>query len=170
MEKRRFNEPKAKEYEELVIAVNRVTKVTKGGRRFRFAATVVVGNRKGTVGFGTGKANEVQDAVKKAIQSATKNVVKIPLVDERTIPHEATGESGAARVLIKPAKAGTGLIAGGAVRSVLEIAGYHDVVSKSLGSRTKINMARATLKALTSMKTIEEVAAIRGKTKEEILG
>lgn len=106
MEKRRFNEPKAKEYEELVIAVNRVTKVTKGGRRFRFAATVVVGNRKGTVGFGTGKANEVQDAVKKAIQSATKNVVRIALVEERTIPHEATGVSGAARVLIKPAKAG----------------------------------------------------------------
>ena len=166
MEKRRFNEPKAKEYEELVISVNRVTKVTKGGRHFRFAATVVVGDRKGTVGFGTGKANEVQDAVKKAIQSATKNVVRIPLVEERTLPHEATGVSGAARVLLKPAKAGTGIIAGGSVRAVLELAGVKDVVSKSLGSSTKINMARATLKALAAQKTTEEVAKLRGKKVE----
>ena len=170
MEKRRFNEPKAKEYEELVIAVNRVTKVTKGGRRFRFAATVVVGNRKGTVGFGTGKANEVQDAVKKAIQSATKNVVRIALVEERTIPHEATGVSGAARVLIKPAKAGTGIIAGGSVRAVLELAGVKDVVSKSLGSSTKINVVRATMNALTSQRSATHIAKLRGKTVEEILG
>ena len=165
MEKRRFNEPKAKEYEELVIAVNRVTKVTKGGRRFRFAATVVVGNRKGT-----GKANEVQDAVKKAIQSATKNVVRIALVEERTIPHEATGVSGAARVLIKPAKAGTGIIAGGSVRAVLELAGVKDVVSKSLGSNTKINVVRATMNALTSQRSATHIAKLRGKTVEEILG
>jgi small subunit ribosomal protein S5 len=170
MEKRRFNEPKAKEYEELVIAVNRVTKVTKGGRRFRFAATVVVGNRKGTVGFGTGKANEVQDAVKKAIQSATKNVVRIPLVDERTIPHEATGESGAARVLIKPAKAGTGIIAGGSVRAILELAGVKDIISKSLGSNTQINTARATMDALTKQKSAAHIAELRGKSVEEILG
>lgn len=169
MEKRRFNEPK-KEYEELVIAVNRVTKVTKGGRHFRFAATVVVGNRKGTVGFGTGKSNEVQDAVKKAIQSATKNVVNIPLVDERTLPHEAIGVSGAARVLVKPAKAGTGIIAGGSVRAVLELAGVKDVVSKSLGSNSKINVVRATMEALTSQKSAEHVAELRGKTVEEILG
>lgn len=169
MEKRRFNEPKAKEYEELVISVNRVTKVTKGGRHFRFAATVVVGNRKGAVGFGTGKANEVQDAVKKAIQSATKNVVNIPLVDERTIPHDAIGESGAARVLIKPAKAGTGIIAGGSVRAVLELAGVKDVVSKSLGSNSKINVVRATMSALTSQRSAEHIAALRGKTVEEIL-
>ena len=168
MEKRRFNEPKAKEYEELVISVNRVTKVTKGGRHFRFAATVVVGNRKGTVGFGTGKANEVQDAVKKAIQAATKNVVKIPLVDERTIPHDAIGESGAARVLIKPAKAGTGIIAGGSVRAVLELAGVKDVVSKSLGSNSKINVVRATMTALTSQRSAEHIASLRGKTVEEI--
>ena len=168
MEKRRFNEPKAKEYEELVISVNRVTKVTKGGRRFRFAATVVVGNRKGTVGFGTGKANEVQDAVKKAIQSATKNVVRIPLVEERTIPHDAIGESGAARVLIKPAKEGTGVIAGGAVRVILELAGVKDIVSKSLGSNTKINMAKATLEALKSERTAEHIAELRGKKVEEL--
>ena len=168
MEKRRFNEPKAKEYEELVISVNRVTKVTKGGRHFRFAATVVVGNRKGTVGFGTGKANEVQDAVKKAIQSATKNVVNIPLVDERTIPHDAIGESGAARVLIKPAKAGTGIIAGGSVRAVLELAGVKDVVSKSLGTNTKVNVAKATINALKSERTREHIAELRGKKVEEL--
>ena len=168
MEKRRFNEPKAKEYEELVISVNRVTKVTKGGRHFRFAATVVVGDRKGTVGFGTGKANEVQDAVKKAIQSATKNVVRIPLVEDRTLPHEATGVSGAARVLVKPAKAGTGIIAGGSVRAVLELAGVKDVVSKSLGSNSKINVVRATMNALTSQRSAEHIAALRGKTVEEL--
>ena len=169
MEKRRFNEPKAKEYEELVISVNRVTKVTKGGRHFRFAATVVVGDRKGTVGFGTGKANEVQDAVKKAIQSATKNVVKIPLIEERTIPHDAIGESGAARVLIKPAKAGTGIIAGGSVRAVLELAGVKDVVSKSLGSYSKINVVRSTMNALLAQRSREHIAELRGKTVEEIL-
>jgi small subunit ribosomal protein S5 len=161
---------KEKEYEELVISVNRVTKVTKGGRQFRFAATVVVGNRKGLVGLGTGKANEVPDAVKKAIQSATKNITRIPIVDNRTVPHEAVGISGAARVLIKPAKAGTGIIAGGPVRAVLELAGIQDVISKSLGSNTKINMARAVMNALKSQKTVEEIARLRGKTVEEILG
>lgn len=170
MERRKFNDTKVKEYEEEVISVNRVTKVTKGGRMFKFAATVVVGNRKGKVGLGTGKANEVQDAVKKAIQSATKNVVRVPLIDERTIPHEATASSGAARVLIKPAKAGTGIVAGGATRAILELAGVKDIVSKSLGSSTKINVARATLNALTSQKSAEHIAALRGKTVEELLG
>ena len=168
-EKKKFNRPQ-KTLEEIVLDTKAVVKVTKGGRQRRFQAVVLVGDKKGLIGLGTGKANEVSEAVKKAIQEAAKNVVRIPIVEGRTIPHEVTGVKGATRVIIKPAKAGTGLIAGGAVRSVLEIAGYHDVVSKSLGSRTKINMARATLKALTSMKTIEEVAAIRGKTKEEILG
>jgi small subunit ribosomal protein S5 len=166
---RRNNEPQNKEFEELVVAVNRVTKVTKGGRNFRFAATVAVGDKKGRVGLGTGKANEVQDAVKKAIQSATKNVTRIPLVDERTIPHEAIGTSGAAKVLIKPAKAGTGIIAGGPVRAVLELAGVKDVVSKSLGSNTQINTARATIEALKMQKSIAEVARLRGKTIEELL-
>jgi small subunit ribosomal protein S5 len=163
-------EPQNKEYEELVIAVNRVTKVTQGGRQFRFAASVVVGNRKGIVGLGKGKANEVPDAVKKAIQSATKNLIRVPIVDNRTIPHEAYGVSGASRVLIKPAKAGSGIIAGGPVRAVLELAGIQDVISKSLGSSTKINMARATMNALKSQKTIEDTARLRGKTVEEILG
>lgn len=161
---------KEKEFEEKVISVGRVTKVTKGGRQFRFAATVVVGNRKGSVGLGTGKANEVPDAVAKAIQAATKNVIKVPVVDGRTIPHEAYGKSGSANVLIKPAKAGSGIIAGGAVRAVLEVAGLNDVISKSLGSNTKINMARATINALKSQRTVEHVAALRGKTVEEIIG
>jgi len=163
-------QPKEKEYEEKVIAVNRVTKVTKGGRHFHFAATVVVGDKKGRVGLGSGKANEVPDAIKKAIQQATKNVQKVSLIDNRTIPHEAIGVSGAARVLVKPAKEGTGVIAGGPVRAVLELAGIRDVTSKSLGSNTKINMARATMKALESQKTVEEIAKLRGKTVEEIIG
>ena len=166
---KRNNEVKKSLLEEKVISISKVTKVTKGGRHFRFAATVVVGDRKGTVGFGTGKANEVQDAVKKAIQSATKNVVKIPLVEERTIPHDAIGESGAARVLIKPAKAGTGIIAGGSVRAVLELAGVKDVVAKSLGSNTQINTAKATIQALESQRSIEHVAELRGKTVKEVL-
>lgn len=163
-------QPQIKENEEIVIEVKRVAKVTKGGRNFRFSATVVVGNRKGRVGLGTGKANEVQDAVKKAIASATKNLIEVSLIDNRTIPHEAIGVSGAAKVLIKPAKAGNGVIAGGPVRAVLELAGISDVISKSLGSNTKLNTARATMNALLQQKTVEEVAALRGKSKEEILG
>lgn len=162
--------PQKKIYDEEVIAINRVTKVTRGGRHFRFSATVVVGDRKGKVGLGTGKANEVPDAIKKAVQAATKNIVVIPLVDNRTISHDAIGTKGAARVLLKPAPKGTGVIAGGPVRSVLELAGVHDIVSKSLGSNTKINMARATLTALTEQKSVEHIAKLRGKAVEEILG
>ena len=161
---------KDKTLEELVIDVKSVVKVNKGGRQRRFSATVVVGDRKGRVGLGIGKANEVPDAIKKAIQDANKNIVKIPLIDGRTVAHEAIGTSGAARVIIKPAKAGTGVIAGGSVRAVLELAGIRDIVSKSLGARTKLNMARAAVNALASIKTPEEVAALRGKTVEEILG
>ena len=161
---------KDKALEELVIDVKSVVKVNKGGRQRRFSATVVVGDRKGRVGLGIGKANEVPDAIKKAIQDANKNIVKIPLIDGRTVAHEAIGTSGAARVIIKPAKAGTGVIAGGSVRAVLELAGIRDIVSKSLGARTKLNMARAAVNALASIKTPEEVAALRGKTVEEILG
>lgn len=159
-----------KEYEEQVISVKRVTKVSKGGRQFRFAAVVAIGNGKGMVGIGTGKANEVPDAVKKAIQAANKNLITVPLIDNRTISHEAIGVSGATRVLIKPAKAGKGIIAGGPVRAILELAGIQDVISKSLGSNTKINMARATIKALASQKTVEQMAKLRGRLIEEILG
>ena len=159
-----------KMYEELVVEVKSVVKVTQGGRQRRFSATVVVGDKKGTVGIGIGKAGEVPDAIKKAIQAANKNVIKITLIDGRTIQHEAIGKSGAARVLLKPAPAGAGLIAGGAVRAVLELAGVRDISSKSLGSRTKLNMATATINALKSIKTISEVAKLRGKEESEILG
>ncbi|MEG1494874.1 MAG: 30S ribosomal protein S5 [Bacilli bacterium] len=159
-----------KTLEELVVEIKSVVKVNKGGRQRRFSATVVVGDRKGQVGLGIGKANEVPDAIKKAIQAANKNLVRIPLVEGRTIAHEAMGISGAAKVMLKPAVEGSGVIAGGAVRSVLELAGVRDILSKSLGSRTKLNMATATINALMSTKTVEQVAKLRGKTVEEILG
>ena len=163
-------DPKQKQFEELVVEVKSVVKVNKGGRQRRFSACVVVGDRKGQVGLGIGKANEVPDAIKKAIQAANKNIVKIPLVDGRTIQHEVTGVSGAAKVFLKPAVAGKGVIAGGAVRAVLELAGVKDILSKSLGSRTKYNMATATINALKDLKSVEEVARLRGKSVEEILG
>ena len=164
------NDPKAKILEEQVIEVKSVVKVNKGGRQRRFSATVVVGDRKGKVGLGTGKANEVPDAIKKAIQAANKNIIKIHLTDNRTIAHEVYGTRGAAKVMLKPAAAGTGVIAGGAVRAVLELAGVRDISSKSLGSRTKLNMATATINALKSIKTVSEVAKLRGKEESEILG
>ena len=167
-EKRAPRQRQQKLYEEEVISIGRVTKVTKGGRHFRFSAVVVVGDRKGKVGLGTGKSNEVPDAIKKAVQAATKNVVKVSVVEDRTIPHEATGVCGASKVMLKPAAKGTGVKAGGPVRSVLEMAGVKDILSKSLGSNTKLNMAYATLEALKSQRTIEEVARLRGKKVEEI--
>ncbi|MDD2377800.1 MAG: 30S ribosomal protein S5 [Bacilli bacterium] len=168
MEKRR-REPRPKQFESEVVSIGRVTKVTQGGRHFRFSATVVVGDRKGQVGLGTGKANEVPEAIKKAEQAATKNVVRVSIVDESTIPHEAIGTRGGSKVLLKPASKGTGIKAGGAVRAVLELAGIKDILSKSLGSNTKLNTAYATLEALKSQKTIEEIAKLRGKKVEEIL-
>lgn len=170
MQNKNMDPKQQKQYEELVVEVKSVVKVNKGGRQRRFSACVVVGDRKGQVGLGIGKANEVPDAIKKAIQAANKNIVKIPLVDGRTIQHEVTGVNGAAKVFLKPAAAGTGVIAGGAVRAVLELAGVKDILSKSLGSRTKLNMATATINALKSVKSIEEVAKLRGKKVEEILG
>ncbi len=170
MQKQKKDTKNNKMLEELVVEIKSVVKVTQGGRQRRFSATVVVGDKNGTVGIGIGKAGEVPDAIKKAIQAANKNLIKIALIDNRTIQHEVVGKSGAARVLIKPAKAGTGLIAGGAVRAVLELAGVRDISSKSLGSRTKLNMATATINALKSIKTVEEVAKLRGKAESEILG
>ena len=164
------NDPKAKTLEELVVDSKSVVKVNKGGRQRRFSATVVVGDRKGKVGLGMGKANEVPDAIKKAIQAANKNLIKVPLTDNRTIAHEVNGVAGAAKVVLIPAAPGTGVIAGGAVRAVLELAGVQDILSKSLGSRTKNNMAAATINALKQIKTPEHVAQLRGKTVEEILG
>ena len=156
-----------KEFEESVVTINRVTKVVKGGRRFRFAALVVIGDKKGRVGFGTGKANEVPDAIKKAIEDAKKNLITIPIVGT-TIPHTATGNFGAGSVLIRPATEGTGVIAGGPSRAVLELAGVNDSLTKCLGSRTPINMVRATVAALKSLKTVEDVAKLRGLTREEV--
>ena len=166
--KRTFDKPKS-DLEEKVIFINRVTKVVNGGRQFRFAATVVVGNRKGKVGIGLGKAKEMPDAVKKATQQASKNLINVELIDNRTIAHEVIVKEGAVRVMLKPAKEGTGVKAGGPVRDVLELAGVKDVLSKSLGSSTKVNMARATLNALKMQKSPSHVAALRGKTVEEIL-
>lgn len=164
----RRREPRPKMYDTEIINIGRVTKVTKGGRHFRFSATVAVGDRNGQVGIGTGKANEVPDAIKKAEQSATKSVVRVAIIDNRTIPHEAIGVRGASKVLLKPASKGTGVKAGGPVRAVLELAGVKDILSKSQGSNTKLNMAYATLNALRVQKTAEEVAALRGKKVEEL--
>ena len=160
-------DPKKKLLDEKVITISRVTKVTKGGRHFRFSATMVVGDGKGLVGIGTGKANEVPEAIKKGLQAANKNLVRVSLVDARTIPHEAIGVCGA-KVMIKPAPKGTGIIAGGAARAVLELAGVKDIVSKSLGSNTQVNVAKATLEALKSQRTAEQIAELRGKKVEEL--
>jgi len=158
-----------KEFEERVVGINRVTKVVKGGRRMRFAALVVVGDRNGRVGFGTGKAQEVPEAIRKAIEDAKKNLIEVPMV-ESTIPHEVIGRFGGGNILMKPAVAGSGVSAGGPVRAVLELAGVADITSKSLGSSTPINMVRATVQGLTQLKRVEEVAKLRGKSVEEILG
>ena len=158
------------QFEERVVTINRVTKVVKGGRRFRFAALVVVGDKNGKVGFGTGKANEVPDAIKKAIEAAKNNIITVPIINNSTIPHEITGRYGAGKVFMKPAAPGTGVIAGGPVRAVLELAGVTDILSKSLGSNTPINVVRATVQGLSELKTAESYAKLRGKTVEEIRG
>ena len=156
-----------KEFDEQVIAINRVTKVVKGGRNFRFAALVVVGDHKGRVGIGTCKAKEVPDAIRKAAENARKNVFRVPL-EGTTIPHDVTGRYGAGAVFMRPAAEGTGISAGGAARAVLELAGINDILTKCLGSRTKINVVRATVDGLKSLRTIEQVAELRGKKPYEI--
>jgi len=157
------------ELKESVININRVTKVVKGGRTFRFSALVVVGDENGHVGVGTGKAQEVPEAIRKAIEDAKKRLIYVPRVNT-TVPHAIKGRFGAGSVLIMPAQKGTGVIAGGPVRAVLELAGIKDVRAKSLGSNNPRNMVNATIVGLTSMKTAEDVAKLRGKTVEEILG
>ncbi len=155
-------------FEDRVVSINRVSKVVKGGRRIRFSALVVVGDKNGSVGFGLGKAQEVPDAIKKAIQNARRSLIKVP-IEKGTIPHEVTGKFGAGRVFLRPASEGTGVIAGGAVRTVCELAGIENILSKSLGSKTPVNVVRATFQGLESLRTLEEVAKIRGLKVEELV-
>jgi small subunit ribosomal protein S5 len=154
---------------ERVVAINRVAKVVKGGRNFRFSAIIVVGDGNGYIGVGTGKSVEVPEAIRKGVEDAKKNLVKVPMVGT-TIPHKITGIAGAGTVLLMPAPEGTGVIAGGPVRAVLELAGIKDIVTKSLRSNNPRNVVNATIQGLSSLKTVEQVAQLRGKTVEEIRG
>ena len=165
----KFQEKEEKEFEDRVVSINRVAKVVKGGRNFRFSALMVVGDGKGKVGVGMAKAQEVPEAIRKAKQDAMKHIIDVPMVGT-TIPHEIIGRYGAGRVLLKPSREGTGVIAGAGVRAVCELAGIKDVRTKCLGSNNPRNVVNATMQALKELKKVEDVAKLRGKTVEEILG
>lgn len=166
--RRPLRERKQDEFEDRTVAVNRVVKTVKGGRKLRFASLIVAGDKKGRVGMGTGKAKEVPDGIKKAAERARKNTIVVPMVKGNTIPHSIVGRHGACRVFLRPAPEGTGIVAGGPVRAVLELAGIRNIYSKVYGSRTAINMVRATVNAIENLKTVEKVAALRGKSVNEI--
>ena len=169
MHMRQIIDARQLDLQEKVVEVRRVTKVVKGGRNFRFAALVVVGDENGHVGIGSGKAMEVPDAIRKAVEDAKKNLIRVPMVGT-TIPHEVIGHFGAGRIIIMPAQEGTGVIAGGAARDLLELAGLKDVRAKCLGTRNPRNMVNATIEGLKSLKTAEDIAKLRGKKVEELLG
>ena len=160
---------KQSEFEEKIIDIARVTTVVKGGRRFSFSAVVVIGNKKGKVGLGHGKANEVPDAIKKAVKNAQNNLIEVPIINKSTIPHETKAKFLASQVLIKPAPKGKGIVASGSVRMVIELSGISDIYTKSYGSRTKQNAAKATIKALKQLRTAQELADLRGVDVEHIL-
>ena len=162
-------DPSKLNLEEKVVQINRVAKVVKGGRRFSFSAVVVVGDGNGIVGAGLGKAGEVPEAIRKGVEDAKKHLIKVPLVGA-TIPHEVRQAYGASNVMLKPASAGTGVIAGGSVRSVVEVAGIRDLLSKTMGSTNPVNVVRATVQGLGSLRSADAIAARRGKTAEELLG
>ena len=165
----RDREERDSEFTDKLVHINRVAKVVKGGKRFGFAALVVVGDLKGRVGFGHGKAREVPEAIRKATEAAKRNLLRVPLRDARTLHHDTAGRHGSGKVILRSAPAGTGIIAGGAMRAVFEMLGVHDVVAKSLGSTNPYNVVRATLQGLQAMNTPAEIAAKRGKKVEEIL-
>lgn len=164
-----MNNPESNELFEKIIDTNRVAKVVKGGRNFSFNAIVVVGDKNGRVGVGTGKANEITDAIRKAREKAEKSMFRIPIVRE-TIPHEIIGRFGASKILLKPASAGTGIIAGGTARAIFEAAGISNILAKSMGSNTPCNLVKATIEGLKELRTISEVAKLRGKTFAELTG
>ena len=164
------NETVENEVIDRLVHLNRVAKVVKGGRRFSFSALVVAGDQNGRVGAGLGKANEVPEAIRKGVEQAKKNMFEVPLVNGGTVPHEVTGHAGAGRVFLRPASEGTGVIAGGAVRAVLESAGVHNILTKCIGSNNPHNVVRATIAALKGLRSAEEIAERRGMTVEEIRG
>ena len=165
----RFKNREESEFKEKLVAVNRVSKTVKGGRNMRFNALVVIGDEKGRVGYGMGKAVEIPEAIRKAVEDAKKHLVTVPIVGT-TIPHEVIGKYGTGKVVLMPAPEGSGVIAGGPARAVIEQAGIKDIVTKSYGTNNPINVVKATVEGLSRLKTIEEVARLRGKSVEELLG
>jgi small subunit ribosomal protein S5 len=168
-DRRGGGDDRGNEFQEKIVSLNRVAKVVKGGRRFSFSALVVVGDGQGRVGVGLGKAGEVPEAIRKGVEDAKKHLISVPLVGT-TIPHDIRFKLGAAKVLLKPAVPGTGVISGGAMRAVVEAAGIHDILTKSLGTNNPINVVRATIAALASLRTLENTARLRGKEPEDIVG